>query len=179
MRIIAGKYKGRKLTFPKNKTLRPTQDRVKEAVFSIIHNKLPQSRVLDLCCGTGGISIEAISRGAELVVSVDTDTSIIRKNKELLSEEDQEKLKIVRKRLSSFFQVCRGKFDLIFFDPPWDSPDLYQIALKQIYEFDILSSGGILIVEFSKKMKVPFEDFKLTPTIHKYGDTLIGLITHD
>jgi 16S rRNA (guanine966-N2)-methyltransferase len=176
MRIIAGKYKGRTLKFPKDRHFRPTQDRVKEALFSIIQQDMPDASFLDLCCGTGGISLEAISRGAKVAVAVDSDTSIIRQNKDILSDEDQSKLKLVTKKVPSFLKVCRGTFDLIFFDPPWGDIDLYSAALKHICDFDILAPGGKLIVEFSKKIDVPFDDFQLSPTIYQYGDTKIGLI---
>ena len=176
MRIISGKYKGLKLRFPKNQKFRPTQDRVKEAIFSIIQNDIPDAHFLDLCCGTAGISIEAISRGAKQVIAVDQDTSIAHKNKDLLSSDDQAKLTIVTKKISSFFKQCTSKFDIIFLDPPWESTQLYELTLKQICEFDILASSGKLIIEYSKKSNVPFDDFQFSPTLYQYGDTMIGLL---
>ncbi len=90
MRVVAGKWRGRKLQSPKGDQIRPTTDRVKEALFSIIAPSLPGSLVLDLCCGAGGLGIEALSRGASRVLMLDsnrTSLNLARKNLELCGAE--------------------------------------------------------------------------------------------
>ena len=144
MRVITGTARGRRLREPKNMDIRPTTDKVKESLFSIIQFDIEGRRVLDLFAGTGQLGIEALSRGARSVTFVDQSNeslSIVRENLEHCGFKAQ----VVRDDSISFLAHA-GKFDLIFLDPPYAS-GLVDAALQKINKFDILSDGGIIICE--------------------------------
>ena len=146
MRVITGLAKGRKLKTPKDYAVRPTTDNVKESVFNIIQNDIAGRKALDLFAGTGQLGIEAISRGASFCTFVDNSKnslSIIRENINICSFGD--KSEVIAADSVDFLKRC-NKYDLIFIDPPYDS-DLYGKVLENIKLFDILTEGGIIILE--------------------------------
>lgn len=155
MRIIAGIVKGRKIFSTKNKGTRPTSDRVKEALFSIIGPRLPDSFVLDLYSGTGNLGLEALSRGASNVIFVDNIHDCyhtIKKNIELLGF--KEKAEVLKEDSLVYVQNTNKNFDIIFMDPPYiDSDDLINPVLKMIAQRDILENNGIVVVEHDKRFK--------------------------
>jgi len=147
MKITAGKYKLKNLVFPK-KGFRPTQQKVKQAMFNILGPEAVIGRGLDLCCGTGGLGLEALSRGALGMVFVDEDTRYVQENiSAVLSSEDKKKVQVLKKPLAKFFDQNNQEFDFIFFDPPWTSDGLYQLALKQIGQSDILKKKAFCFVK--------------------------------
>lgn len=120
MRVIAGKYGGRKLSAFKADHLRPTTDRVKETIFNKLQFIIDGACVLDLFSGTGNLSIEALSRGAQSVVAVDISSksmSILNKNKNLLGI--GEELKPVQMDIFKFLSTSQSPFDIILVDPPF------------------------------------------------------------
>ncbi|MCI8525246.1 MAG: 16S rRNA (guanine(966)-N(2))-methyltransferase RsmD [Oscillospiraceae bacterium] len=147
MRVITGSARGVRLRTPDGMQTRPTAERVKEAVFSMIQFEIEGRRVLDLFAGTGQMGIEALSRGAARATFVDARreaAALVRENVrrarvEALSE-------IVQADYLEFLSRSRGAFDLIFLDPPYAEVFL-ENALKRISEIDILSDGGIIICE--------------------------------
>ena len=147
MRVITGSARGVRLRTPDGMQTRPTAERVKEAVFSMIQFDIEGRRVLDLFAGTGQMGIEALSRGAARATFVDARreaAALVRENVrrarvEALSE-------IVQADYLEFLSRSRGAFDLIFLDPPYAEVFL-ENALKRISEIDILSDGGIIICE--------------------------------
>ena len=144
MRVITGTARGRKLREPKNMDIRPTTDKVKESLFSIIQFDIEGRRVLDLFAGTGQLGLEALSRGAKSVTFVDQSNeaiAIVRENLEHCGFTAQ----VVRGDSIDFLEHA-GKFDLIFLDPPYAS-GLMDAALRKINKFDILTDGGIIICE--------------------------------
>ena len=155
MRVIAGQYKGRSLYFDKTPLLRPTGDKVKESIFNILQGQVAETRVLDLCCGTGSLGLEALSRGASFVSFVDRYTPVLKKNIELLAI-PSEKYQIYKTDLKRFFSTnpMLAPFDLIFLDPPYHADDLYSVALNAIYEFGILKSSGMIICEHDAKFDI-------------------------
>ena len=172
MRIISGKYRGRKLTAPKNLPVRPTTDFAKEALFNILNHRfyLDEIKVLDLFAGIGGISLEFISRGAESVDAVDKHAKCIN-----FIDESAELLKI--DNLSTYrqdvFQFLsrdfHGSYDVIFADPPFDMDRAeYDRIVNTVFENDFLNEGGMLIIEHSRNHKFSahpnFADHK------KYGN---------
>lgn len=172
MRIISGKWRRRSIHFPKSKYLRPTQDRVREAVFSKLQGIEKDANVLDLCCGTGSLGLEALSRGANYVCFVDSHTQTVKKNVELLGCSDQ--VDVFTQRIQRFLRSCKQKFSLIFLDPPWHEHQLYSHSLKVISENDILESGGFLVVEFSvKSPPMHFESVEST----RYGGTAVTILS--
>lgn len=144
MRVITGTARGRKLVEPKDMSVRPTTDMVKEAIFSIVQFDVPGRRVLDLFAGTGQLGIEALSRGARECVFVDNNPAslkLVQQNLDICHM----KAPVVRSDAASFLAGC-GKFDLIFIDPPYKK-GFYEEILNTIFKFDILTDGGIILVE--------------------------------
>lgn len=152
MRVITGTARGRRLKTPENYDIRPTTDNVKEAVFNILQFDIEGRRVLDLFAGTGQLGIECLSRGAKEAVFIDRDPAAIRIVKENLKTCGLNGTVLCADALS-YLKNC-GKFDLIFVDPPYDS-GLYEPVLQAINLVDILSEGGIMIVEARRSAELP------------------------
>ena len=147
MRVITGSAKGVRLKTPDGLKTRPTSDRVKEAVFSIVQFEIEGSRFLDLFAGTGQMGIEALSRGAVSAVFVDgwkDACQLVRDNLKLARL--SEKAKVVNSDYLSYLKNCRDQFDIIFLDPPYAEIFL-ENSLNKISEIDILSDRGIIICE--------------------------------
>lgn len=148
MRVISGKYRGRRLLSPPDKNVRPTTDRIKETVFNILASRYTVGgKVLDLFCGSGALGIEALSRGAEYAVFVDKSPQSIKLT--------YENLKGITEKYSVFntdFRVALSKlnerFDLILLDPPYNDK-LESDALKIIAERKLLNPDGVIFVEHS------------------------------
>ena len=185
MRIIAGKFKGRRMKTPKTSVIRPTIDRVKESVFSILKNEIVDARFLDLCAGSGSIGLEAISRGAASVTFVDRDSDaiqLIRFNLHLCGLDS--KVHKIQLRKSSVQKAIRalGKklesYDLIYFDPPYGS-NIYEGCLRLISENQLLNRSGLICVECSQTNGRMVEILQLgvgdlRPYNKKcYGDTML------
>ena len=176
MRVIAGKAKGIQLNTPEGMLTRPTTDRVKEALFSIIQFDLPGARVLDLFGGTGQLGIEALSRGASNAVFVDSRREacqLIRSNLKKTHLEDQ--ATVVQSDYMEYLNRCRGFFQIVLLDPPYAEVFL-ENAIKKITEIDILQSGGIIVAErpFGKELPWEFEGFTRSRD-YKYGKIILTL----
>ena len=147
MRVITGSARGMKLLTPEGFQTRPTSDKVKEAMFSIIQFEIEGRKVLDLFGGTGQLAIEALSRGAVRAVIVDSApaaVSLIRENLQRTGLQDR--AKVIQNDFVQFLRSSREKFDLVFLDPPYEGKML-ETALSYISEIDILSNGGIIVCE--------------------------------
>ena len=180
MRVITGKARGVQLKTPEGLTTRPTTDRVKEALFSIIQFEIPTARVLDLFGGTGQLGIEALSRGAKSAVFVDAGEPACRLIKENLRRTKLEMdAKVVRSDYLDYLKRCREKFDIVFLDPPYAEVFL-ENALKCITEIDILETGGIIVAErpVGKELPWDFEGFTRSKD-YKYGKTLLTIYRKD
>ena len=180
MRVITGKARGVQLKTPEGMLTRPTADRVKEALFSIINFDLPGAAVLDLFGGTGQLGIEALSRGARSAVFVDAREDackIIRENLKRTKLESQGR--VVRSDYLDYLRRTREKFDIILLDPPYAEVFL-ENALKCITEIDILESGGIIVAERPVEKELPFEFEGYTRSRdYKYGKTLLTIYRKD
>ena len=176
MHVITGKARGVNLKTPEGLQTRPTTDRVKEALFSMIQFDIPTATVLDLFGGTGQLGIEALSRGARRAVFVDESDKacqLIRENlRRTRMEQDGS---VVRSDYLAYLGRCREKFNIIFLDPPYAEVFL-ENALKRITEIDILQSGGIIVTErpLGKELPYEFEGYTRSKD-YKYGKTLITL----
>ena len=176
MRVITGKARGVNLKTPEGLQTRPTTDRVKEALFSMIQFDIPTATVLDLFGGTGQLGIEALSRGARRAVFVDESDKacqLIRENlRRTRMEQDGS---VVRSDYLAYLGRCREKFNIIFLDPPYAEVFL-ENALKRITEIDILQSGSIIVTErpLGKELPYEFEGYTRSKD-YKYGKTLITL----
>ena len=176
MRVITGKARGVQLKTPEGMTTRPTTDRVKEALFSIINFDIPGAMVLDLFGGTGQLGIEALSRGAASAVFVDAGEpacKLIRENLKRAKMESQGR--VIRSDYLDYLKRCREKFDIIFLDPPYAEVFL-ENALKRITEIDILQTNGIIVTERPLGKEIPweFEGYSRSKD-YKYGKTLLTI----
>ena len=176
MRVITGKARGIQLKTPKGMLTRPTADRVKEALFSIIRFDVAGASVLDLFGGTGQLGIEALSQGAKRAVFVDAREEacgLIRENlKKTRLEADAS---VVRYDYLEYLSRCREQFDIIFLDPPYAEVFL-ENALNRITEIDILRSGGIIVTErpLGKDLSQVFPGYSRSKD-YKYGKTLLTI----
>ena len=180
MRVISGKARGVTLKTPDGMKTRPTADRVKEALFSIIQFELPGKRILDLFGGTGQLGIEALSREAKNAVFVDAGEDACRLIRENLRRSKFEQCaKVVKSDYLAYLDRCREKFDIIFLDPPYAEVFL-ENALKRITEIDILQSGGIIVTERPVEKELPweFEGFTRSKD-YKYGNTILTIYRKD
>ncbi len=180
MRVISGKAKGVVLKTPDGLITRPTADRVKEALFSILQFELPGSEVLDLFGGTGQLGIEAMSRGAKRAVFVDKEEkacSLIRENlKRCKMEKDG---KVIRSDYLQYLNSCQEKYDFVLLDPPYAEVFL-ENAIKRLSEIDILKSGGIIVAERPLDKVLPIDVPGFTKSKdYKYGKTLLTLYRKD
>lgn len=160
IRVIGGQWKGRRFPVPHLKGLRPTPDRVRETLFNWIQHEIVQAHVLDLYAGTGMIGLEALSRGASLVVSVEKDPLLarrlmeIRKNLGILETKWQVACGDVSDQLSRICRVKRG-FDIVCLDPPFESRESW-VVLKQLHELALLR--GVRWVYWEKSAQAPWAD---------------------
>ncbi|WP_066639312.1 16S rRNA (guanine(966)-N(2))-methyltransferase RsmD [Desulfolucanica intricata] len=178
MRVISGIARGRRLKPPKGLKIRPTADRVKEALFNIIRDRVKDSIFLDLFAGTGNIGIEALSRGAARVVFVEyhyRTLQLIRSNLELTGFVGFAEL--VQGNVPLCFEHLKrleNGYHLIFLDPPY-LKNLITPTLEGISKYNFLIQGGLVIVESSKLENVPqkIDNLQLQRQ-EKYGDTCLS-----
>ncbi len=183
MRIIAGRARGRKLLPPDTMETRPTLDRVKESMFSIIQNYIPDSVVVDVFAGTGSLGLEAASRGAKEVYLVDksnTTFPILKKNVENLKFQDfcfplnldsYEALKMLSKK---------GKvFDVIFIDPPYCKAMIPK-AIEIIKENNLLKKDGIIVTKIDSIEEI-YQGYKEIQLLKskKYGNTTVCIYNNE
>jgi 16S rRNA (guanine(966)-N(2))-methyltransferase RsmD len=177
MRIIAGKYKGRKLLAPKDDSVRPTTDRVKENIFNILQFDISGASVLDLFAGSGALGIEAISRGADEVWFVDRSREsieLIKKNLEKVQFEGGVLHKDFKDAISDFHKP----FDVIFVDAPY-STGLAEQAIKLIMDKQLLAVNGVIVYEHPIELGyMPSEGYVVSDVRH-YGNTAISFIRRD
>ena len=183
MRIISGTARGRRLFSPgKNRrvaTIRPTSDRVREAVFSILGEAVIDADVLDLFAGTGALGLEALSRGARSAVFIDNSQQAIKliiKNLEGCDFSDRSTIlrRDLLKTPSFLKKVVSGHgFDLVFVDPPYRQGIALKI-LKLVGRYDLLAEEGLLLVEEDSTIELPRDTEGLEMTDRRvYGDTVV------
>ena len=177
MRIIGGSCRGRKLIKIEPLHVRPTSDRIREAVFNILGQKVRGANVLDLFCGTGALGIEALSRGADHAAFVDQSCDIIRQNLTLCRLEDNASViccDILKQELPQ--SLYKNRFDLVFIDPPYGKGYIEQTLQKKSFT-DLLDGNCIIVAEQSYKetleIKQPALDIYRQK---KYSKTIISFI---
>ena len=146
MRIISGKYKGKKLNGFNIEGTRPTMDRVKESLFGMIQTYIPDSIVLDLFAGSGALGLEAVSNGAKECYLIDNNIEAIKTIKEN-SQNFEETLNIIHIDYKKFLKTTDKKFDIIFLDPPYKENQLDK-SLRIIEERGLLNKNGIVVCEY-------------------------------
>lgn len=179
MHIISGYKKNKKIITPK-RDFRPTQSKVREALFNIIEVK--DKIFLDLCSGSGAIGFEALSRGAWRCVFVEIDREAVQNiftNAKNIFENEKEKYKIKRIAAEDYTKRTNEKFDIIYFDPPYNSK-IYDIVINAIIERNLLNENGYLIAEssykyYKKKLENFLENYKVNMKydIKIYGENVL------
>ena len=152
MRIISGKYKGRRIPTFGKLDARPTTDFAKEGLFNVLNNHLDfeHLKVLDLFSGTGSISFELISRGCDSVVAVEQNEKHCAYIRKIAKELEADQLTVLKSDVFKFITSCKFKFDLIFADPPYQLPTLTQLP-DLILGQGLLNEEGLFVLEHSDK----------------------------
>ena len=151
MRVITGLAKGKRLETPEGKDVRPTPDKVKEGLFSALQFDIEGRRILDLFAGSGQLGIEALSRGAESAVLVDssaTSIKLARRNVEYCGFSD--KAKVIQLDFSAYCAMSRETFDIVFLDPPYNA-GLLMPAVKAV--LPLMSDYGLIVCEHPPEVK--------------------------
>ncbi|MBQ8541364.1 MAG: 16S rRNA (guanine(966)-N(2))-methyltransferase RsmD [Clostridia bacterium] len=178
MRVISGRARGLKLLSLDGLDTRPTLDRVKEALFSMLTPYISQAVVLDLFAGSGALGIEALSRGSDEAVFVDMLPSamdIVKKNVSLARFTEHSEFH--QKNALDYLRQCNKTFDIIFLDPPYKG-ELYEKCLTAIYENTLLNKDGIIVLEWDSTLSRPpvpsqFEILKE----RRYGRVMVTLLS--
>ena len=178
MRIIAGDYKGRRLEAPADYEIRPTSDKVKEAMFSIIAPYIEDSVCVDLFSGTGNLGLEALSRGAYKCYFCDnsrTSIGIIKRN---ISHCRAENTIVLMGDYLKNLEKINEKAHIIFLDPPYEA-GLYEKAFNKIRQLGLLDCEGLIVAEHSKGYSMPDELEEFTKVKErKYGHVILSIYGH-
>ena len=179
MRVIAGSHRGRRLSGPQGTTLRPTSDKVREAIFSILGTQVSGGRFLDLYAGTGAIGIEALSRGASAVTFVESDPSamqLLQKNLRTCQLLDRAQVHVGQ--TSTFLKRkdwWSGPYDILFADPPYAALDEIDILIHA-WRPGLLSEHAAVIIEQDSRVELPASiDHATLVRRYQYGDTALYL----
>lgn len=177
MRVVAGKARGLKLETIEGDSTRPTRDVVREALFSILMNYVPNCNFLDLFAGSGAIGIEALSRGAKYAMFIDLNpkcTRIIKRNLEKAKFVDL--AEVYNTDYKNAINKMKSKsFDVIYVDPPYNK-EMGIDAIKRLYEADVLSGDGIIVLETDTNENVPDEILGYEKFNYKrYGRNILSL----
>ena len=154
LRIIAGKWRGRKLAFPDADGLRPTPDRVRETVFNWLQPYLGFSNCLDLFAGSGALGFEAASRGAELSVLVEANSQASKQLQANCKVLSAEQCKIEASTAQQFLSNNKQQFDIVFIDPPYQA-DLWTEIAIQLEQTGALADNAIIYLECSSRGNLP------------------------
>jgi 16S rRNA (guanine966-N2)-methyltransferase len=176
MRVIAGRYGGRRLQTPKGWGTRPTSERVREAVFSMLGD-ITGARVLDLFAGSGALAIEALSRGAESALMIERDphaAGALKANLKALGLQGQ-RARITQTDALAALEMARKSdqtYDLIFIDPPYERAQAYSVALQRTLA-PVLAPAARVVSESDRR--TPLELQLTLERERRYGDTLIRI----
>lgn len=177
MRIIAGRYKGLTIPLPKGGDIRPTTDRAKEALFSILTNRYDFEAigVLDLFAGSGNVSFEFASRGCPSVLSIEKNKRVAKQAQQFATDKGIDEVRFSSSDVFSYIKRCDTAFDIIFADPPYHLNNIVTLP-EIIHENNLLKSGGILIVEHESKLQ--WENPFLIES-RPYGQSVFSLFQFD
>jgi len=176
MRIIAGEARGRTLLAPKGQDTRPTQDYVRESLFNIIQQSVPEARVLDLFAGSGALALEALSRGAERAALVDCSTDAIQciqRNAETLGF--SKRASIIRADWQAALLRLAGngeRFTLVFIDPPYRMTETGTQCAK-LADINLLENNALVLIEHRRDVTPSLDDRFTAVDQRRYGDTVI------
>lgn len=176
MRIVAGEFKGRRLTGPEGSATRPTSDKVREALFSILGD-ISGDRVLDLFAGTGALALEALSRGANDAVLIERDrrmAGVAARNIDAVLGDDRDRARLLRGEALTWLKSSSdGPFDLVFIDPPYAQAQDLAAGLSSALPA-VIHSGARIVTESDRRspLDLGVDRFALRSE-HRYGDTLL------
>lgn len=180
MRIIAGKYRGRRLRAPRGRKIRPTSDRIRESIFNIIGPDICGHQIVDIFAGTGGMGIEALSRGAQHAVFIDkfpVALECVRANIAPLENADQ--WDIIRWDAGSSLSCLASldmRFGYAFIDPPYNK-GLVAKTLRNLMACDVMTPGGLIVLEHHQQEEVePFDTRMVLWDQRHYGKTLVSFL---
>lgn len=181
MRVIAGTARGVRLVAPQGMQTRPTADRVREALFSIIASRfeLAGARVLDICAGTGSLGIEAMSRGAESCCFVESDKKALQSLKQNLeTTRFSTRARVLPMEALKALRLLTGsRFEIVFFDPPY-SADLYTAVLETLCRLSLIADGTLVVAEGAARTILPERVGNLVKVDRRvYGDTALEMYT--
>ena len=154
LRIIAGLWRGRKITFIDQQDLRPTPDRVRETVFNWLQSDIPNAVCLDLFAGSGALGFESASRGAKQVTLVDNSSQVCQQIQENIKHLQSEVIRVITSDALRFLEENTTKYDLVFLDPPYKSDVLAQIVMS-LEQKKCLSEHAKIYLEHDVKQDVP------------------------
>ena len=184
MRIISGKFKGLKLYSPSNLEVRPTSDRLKESLFSILSTtkydiNIINANVIDICTGTGALGIEALSRGAKNIYFVDNEQNsldIVRRNlsKIKFNNDDKANIKIIKADATKPFKNINIIFNIVLIDPPYNS-NIFQSCLQNLREGNLIDLNSYIFLETSKKEVLELTGFEVLD-IKLYGKSKLTIL---
>ena len=184
MRIIGGKYRGLKLLSPDGYNIRPTSDRLKESLFSIItSNKytinIYDSNVLDICSGTGSLGIEALSRGANSVLFIDKShrsINLIYKNiaKLNIDSQIQNNFKIIKDEATKALKYINKIFQIVLIDPPYNT-DITEKCLFKLKELNLINQNSYVFAESSKTEKFNYDGYRILD-VKIYGSSKLTIL---
>lgn len=180
MQVLSGKYKGKKLSGSADNSIRPTTNKIKEFIFNVLQDFPTNKLVADIFSGSGGLGIEALSRGAGKVVFVDSSPQsldILRKNLNHTGIESED-YEIINNDAIQFCNQSQSAFELILMDPPFVYPPLNEIV-QLVFTNDILKKNGIFVVEheISNPINSKFVLFEMIKQ-KKFGRSLISFFIH-
>jgi 16S rRNA (guanine966-N2)-methyltransferase len=180
MRIITGKYRGRILTTVKDLSVRPATDRVKSTIYNTLQTRLGMEgiRVLDLFAGSGSLGFEALSRGADEAVFVESNPRVldlIRENAAKLGCTDS--CSFIRFDAEDYLRSAQGEFDLIFVDPPYADESTAGFPAI-IAERSLLAAGGYCLIEHTKKTVFPVPPPYPVAVVKEFGATIVTFFTN-
>jgi len=175
-RVIAGAHKGRRLLTARGDAVRPTSGRVKEALFSIIGERIENARLLDLFAGTGAIGIEAVSRGASHVTFVESDAGSLKVlNANLQHCGAADTAEVVRQAAEAFLRAARPAYDIVFADPPYRL-DSARDLLPALAGSAIIAPHTLVILEHPSKQDMPARVGRLVQRRrYRYGDSSLSV----
>ncbi|NLA48284.1 MAG: 16S rRNA (guanine(966)-N(2))-methyltransferase RsmD [Bacteroidales bacterium] len=168
MRIIGGKYRGRRIDLPPGFRIRPTTDFARESLFNILENitDFEEAFVLDLFAGTGSIGYEFSSRGVAGVHLVEQNRKNVSGIKKIIANIGFDNIKVIHIDVRTYLKICKTRYDIIFADPPYDLPWLEEIP-RLVFGSDILKSEGLLVLEHP--VKINFRIHELFFDHRSYG----------
>ncbi|OGT29863.1 MAG: 16S rRNA (guanine(966)-N(2))-methyltransferase RsmD [Gammaproteobacteria bacterium RIFCSPHIGHO2_12_FULL_35_23] len=177
VRIIAGRWRGRKLKFPTVQGLRPTSDRLRETLFNWLRVKIDQAICLDAFAGSGALGFEALSQGASKSIMLDNTSAVVKQLKENATLLAADNAEIYQIDTFTYLKTCQQRFDLIFLDPPFNSDYLLK-ALNLIVQRKLLAEEGTIYIERSRKMESALGDNWQIIKEKSLGEVTAALITY-